>query len=73
MSNLKTKQIELMRSQKAVILKYIATHGVEKITLYSATTFIPLVAIYTFILEDMSEHRELCERKLKELEDFYGL
>ncbi len=72
MLKLKNKQIELMRSQKETILKYISTHGVDKIAIYSATTFIPLVAIYTFILEDMPEHTELCKRKLKELEEFYG-
>jgi hypothetical protein len=73
MLKLKNKQVELMRSQKETILKYVSTHGVDKIAIYSATTFIPLVAIYTFILEDMPEHIELCERKLKELEEFYGL
>lgn len=73
MSSSTSKQIELMRSQKDVIIKYIRTHGVEKVALYSATTFIPLAAIYTFILEDIPEHKELCERKLKELEEFYGL
>ena len=73
MLNLKTKQIEMMRSQKDVIIKYFTKHNVDKIAIYSATTFIPLVAIYTFILEDIPEHRELCERKLKELEEFYGL
>lgn len=71
--DLKTKQIEMMRSQKDIIIKYFRKHSVDKISIYSATTFIPLVAIYTFILEDIPEHRELCERKLKELEDFYGL
>lgn len=73
MLKLKNKQVELMRSQKETILKYIITHGVDKIAIYSATTFIPLVAIYTFILEDMPEHTELCERKLGELGEFYGL
>ena len=72
MSNLKTKQIEMMRSQKDVIIKYFTKHNVDKIAIYSATTFITLVAIYTFVLEDMPEYSELCNKKLKELEEFYG-
>jgi hypothetical protein len=73
MSDLKNKQIELMRSQKDVIVKYFTLHSVDKVSIYSATTFIPLVAIYTFLLEDFPEHQELCEKKLKELEEFYGM
>jgi hypothetical protein len=72
MSKLNDKQIELMRSQKDIIVKYFTTHKLDKVSIYSATTFIPLVAIYTFLLEDFPEHKELCEKKLKELEEFYG-
>jgi hypothetical protein len=73
MLDLKNKQIELMRSQKDVIVKYFTAHSVNKVAIYSATTFIPLVAIYTFLLEEFPEHKELCEKKLKELEEFYGV
>lgn len=73
MSDLKSKYVEPMRNQKVNILKYVATHGVDKISVYSATTFIPLLAIYTFILEDVPEHKELCEKTIAELEKFYGL
>lgn len=72
MSNLKNKQVELMRSQKDVIVKYFTDHNINKVAIYSATTFIPLVAIYTFLLEEFPEHKDLCEQKLKELEEFYG-
>lgn len=67
------KQIELFRGQKQYIVNYVKTHGIEKISLYSATTFIPLIAIYTFVKEDLPEHAELCNGKIKELEEFYGL
>lgn len=73
MSNLKNKQVELMRSQKDVIVKYFTVNNINKVSIYSATTFIPLVAIYTFLLEEFPEHKELCEKKLKELEEFYGV
>ena len=73
MLDLKNKQVELFRSQKSYIVNYVKNNGVEKISLYSATTFIPLIAIYTFVLEDLPQHSELCLAKLKELEEFYGL
>lgn len=66
------KQVELFRSQKQYIVNYVKTNGVEKISLYSATTFIPLMAIYTFVKEDLPEHTELCDSKIKELKEFYG-
>lgn len=66
------QQIELFRSQKELIMKYIVTNGIDKVSLYSATTFIPLIPIYTFILEELPEHKELCESKLKSLREFYG-
>lgn len=66
------QQIELFRGQKELILKYVTTHGIDKVALYSATTFIPLIPIYTFIMEDLPEHDELCESKLKSLREFYG-
>lgn len=72
MSKSNDKQIELMRSQKDIIVKYFTVHSVDTVSIYSATTFIPLVAIYTFLLEEFPEHKELCNRKLKELEEFYG-
>lgn len=67
------KQVELFRSQKQYIVNYVKNKGVEKISLYSATTSIPLIAIYTFVKEDLPEYTELCDSKIKELEDFYGL
>jgi hypothetical protein len=72
MSKLKNKQISLMRPQKDVIVKYFSVHHIDKVSIYSATTFIPLVAIYTFLLEEFPEFKHTCEQKLKELEEFYG-
>jgi hypothetical protein len=72
MSNL-SKQVELMRPQKDIIIKYFMLNPVDKVSMYSATSHIPLIAIYTFLLEDFPEHKELCDKKIKELEDFYGI
>jgi hypothetical protein len=66
------QQIELFRKQKELIINYFKVNGVDKVSLYSATTFIPLIPIYTFIMEEIPEHTELCESKLKNLREFYG-
>ena len=67
------KEIELFRPQKETILNYVIKHGAEKISTYSATTMIPLIVIYTYIVEDIEELRELAEGKLVELKEFYDL
>lgn len=69
---MKSKDLELLRPQKETIIKYIKKNGVDKISLYSATTGLPLIAIYTFVFEDLPEHDMICKKKLKELREFYG-
>ncbi len=69
---MKNKDLELFRPQKETILKYVKTKGINNISLYSATSGFPLIAIYIFILEDMPEYVKICESKLKELREFYG-
>lgn len=66
------KQIKLFRPQKPYIIKYIERIGIENVSLYSATTGIPLLVIYHFILEDFPEHATMCHQKIKELMEFYG-
>lgn len=65
------KEVELFRPQKELILRYVRKNGVKNIALYSASTSIPLMAIYTFVLEDLPEHRELAGAKLIMLKEFY--
>lgn len=67
------KEIELFRPQKEIILKYVRSHGAKKISTYSATTFIPLLVIYAFVLEDIPEMKEIAESKIAELKKFYGI
>lgn len=66
-----SKELELFRNQKKNIIKFITDKGIDKVSTYCATTMIPLIVVYTFILEDMTEHRELASRKLEELRKFY--
>lgn len=67
------KEIELFRPQKKMILDFVISKGVDKISTYSASTSIPLIVIYTYILEDLSEYKELAENKIKELKYFYDI
>ena len=66
------KEIELFRPQKKLILTYVKEKGINKVSEYCATTMIPLIVVYTFISEEMEEHKEFAENKLKELREFYG-
>ena len=67
------KEIELFRPQKNLILNFVKTKGVDKISVYSASTSIPLIVIYTYILEELPEYKELAENKIKMLREFYGI
>lgn len=67
------KELELFRPQKQLILAYVKAKGIDKVSTYSATTMIPLLVIYTFISEDLDEHREFAEKKIAELKEFYDV
>lgn len=67
------KEIELFRPQKNLILNFVKTKGVDKISVYSASTSIPLIVIYTYIAEELPEYKELAENKIKMLKEFYGV
>ncbi len=69
--NKSNKEIELFRNQKKNIIKFIRDKGIDKVSTYCATTMIPLIVVYTFILEDIEEYREIASRKLEELRKFY--
>lgn len=66
-------EIELFRKQKQYIIDYVAKSGVKNISLYSASTGIPLIVIYTYVAEEYAEYRELAEEKIKSLREFYGI
>lgn len=58
---------------KDQIIKRVKDKGVESITEYAALTGIPLVPQYEIIAEEMPEHREFCEKKVKELKEFFDI
>ena len=67
-----SKELEIFRPQKKLILTYVKEKGINKVSEYCATTMIPLIVVYTFISEEMEEYKEFAENKIKELRNFYG-
>ena len=70
---------EDFRKNKPELLKLIARdlEGGKELTA-SVTSIaqgygVPLVCIYTFIMEEWPEHVETCEMKIKQLNEFMGI
>jgi len=61
-------------SRKADVIAYFEQTEVSEFSVAEYCTFcgIPLVVVYQFIAEEFPENRSLCERKIKELREFYG-
>lgn len=66
-------EVELFRKQKKLIVDFVAKNGIDKVSLYSATCGIPLIVIYTFVAEDLPQHKEFAEAKIESLKKFYEL
>lgn len=62
------------RNRKDIIIRYFKKNGVTSgnISEYCSLCMIPITVVCTFIIEDMPEHSELCQEKIKAIEDFYG-
>ena len=62
------------RSRKKAIIDHFKKKGVTRsgITEYCMLSFVPITVVCEFIIEDMPEHKELCEIIIHELEEFYG-
>jgi len=61
--------------QKAVTIKHFKSKGVTEETISEFCTMvgIPIIVVCEFIIEDIPEHTELCQKKIKEIKDFYGI
>lgn len=61
--------------QKHLVIKHFKKKGVSSDTVseYCTLTGLPLVIVYEFIMEEMPEHSKLCKKKIKEINDFYGV
>lgn len=66
------KEIELFRLQKHVVIEYVKRNGMGKISSFCATTGFPLIVVYTYVMEELTEYEEMCKVKIAELKAFYG-
>ena len=61
------------RKFKAELCKVLKEKGLDRAISYSVASNIPLIAAYTFILEEFPEYDTLCQDKIKQLKEFYGV
>lgn len=67
------KEVELYRHHKEAILDHIKKKGIDSVSMFCAASGLPLIVVYTYIAEDMEEHRECCEERIAGLKKFYGI
>jgi len=62
------------KSQKDAIIKNFKKKEVTSgnIAEYCSLSGIPITVVCIFIMEEMPEHKELCERKIREINEFFG-
>jgi len=62
-------------SQKAAVIKYFSKKGVseENISEYCTLVGIPIVVVCEFIMDEMPEHSDMCQKKIVEIKQFYGV
>lgn len=62
------------RARKQAIIKYFKKKGVTSgnIAEYSSLAGIPITVVCTFIIEEMPEHKEMCEQKIRDINEFFG-
>lgn len=44
----------------------------DELSIYCACFGLPCYAAYTFVMEEFPQFREMCEKKLLSLKEFYG-
>jgi DNA-binding transcriptional MerR regulator len=60
---------------KPEIIKHFKNKGVDRsgISEYSNLTGTPLTVVLEFLIEEFPEHEEMCNEKLREIREFYGI
>lgn len=62
---------EALRPQKAYVVKYVRDNGIDKLPLFCAASHFNLIVAYTFVAEDIPEHKDECDKIIKRITDFY--
>ena len=61
-------------NQKDMVIKFFKKNGVTAKTMADFTAVgIPITVMCEFIKEEMPEHTEICDKKIKEINEFYGI
>ena len=62
------------RSRKKTVIQNFEKKGVTSgsIAEYAALAGVPITVICTFIMEEMPEHEELCNEKIRQINEFFG-
>ena len=61
--------------QKPAVIEYFNRKGVSTGTIaeYCPLAGIPITVVCEFIMEEMPEHSELCQKKIGEINKFFGI
>lgn len=62
---------QFRKAHKKAVLEHFEKDGIDCLSLYSATSFCPIWAVYSFILEDYPDNEE-AKKRLKSAKEFYG-
>lgn len=57
---------------KEDLIKNVRQKGFGCISEYCVLTAIPLVIAYQFVIEEIPEHTDMCNKAIKNISDFYG-
>lgn len=68
---MKLNKVHFKNSKKEILEMY-DKKGIEYMGHYAALSGIPLVYIYEFIMEDRPEAKDICEKRIKGIKEFYG-
>jgi len=62
-------------SQKETVINHFKKNGVsqENIAEYASTAGVPIVIICEFIKQDIPEHTEMCNKKIRDIKEFFGI
>jgi len=61
-------------TRKKQIIDHFNKRGVTRdlISEYCMFSFVPIAIVCEFIIEEMPEHKELCEEIIESINEFYG-
>lgn len=61
------------RRFKNEVIAYTKKNGFDSISDYCVLTGVPVLAAYTFVMEEMEELKDKCQQRIIEIKQFYGI